>query len=90
MAKFVNMLNRVGVAHPPKYFFRSSIIGQHFNIGRGPTAAANNCYLVFLHLHPQIKMSCLENCFSRQDKYIRLDTRFQIAGARFIFTRANC
>ena len=40
--KFMNMFNRLCIAHPPKNFFFSSIIGKDLNIGCGPASAANN------------------------------------------------
>jgi hypothetical protein len=56
MPKFMQVLNRLRIPHPPKNFLLCSIISQHFNIGCSPAPAAHNGDLILLLIHQQIKM----------------------------------
>lgn len=51
MPELMDMLDGLFTAHPPEYFFGGGIIGKHFDIGRGPAAAADHCYFVILLMH---------------------------------------
>ena len=48
--EFMNMLNGVQIAHPPKNILFGSIIRKDFNIGRGPAPAANNGDSILVHI----------------------------------------
>jgi len=47
----MQVVNSFLITHPPENFFFAGIIVKHFNIGRSPTAAANNSDLVCFYIH---------------------------------------
>ena len=45
--KFMQMLNRLFIPHPPKNFFIGLIVGKDFDISRGPASPADYGNFIF-------------------------------------------